>query len=244
MQNLTAADIVDIWEMGAVAGQADRGLLLLAAVYPDRRYPDLAGLSLGARNRAAFDLRAQLFGRTLSAQLRCPSCNDRLEFQVDQAALCSGPPSDPAEARWLDMPGWRVRFRAATSSDLAAAAAAGSAMAARLVLLEQLVLDAWHDGQPVIPADLPEAVITRIEEALDALDPDGDPVLQMSCAHCGHDWPARFDIADFLWHEIAVLGRRLLDEVDVLARAYGWTEAEVLALSPARRRHYLDRISA
>ena len=117
-------------------------------------------------------------------------------------------------------------------------------MAARLVLLDQLVLDAWHDGQPVIPADLPDAVITRIEEALDALDPDGDPVLQMSCAHCNHDWSARFDIADFLWHEIAVLGRRLLDEVDVLARAYGWTEAEVLALSPARRRHYLDRVSA
>jgi hypothetical protein len=33
--------------------------------------------------------------------------------------------------------------------------------------------------------------------------------------------------------------RRLLHEVDVLARTYGWTEDEVLALSEQRRASYL-----
>ena len=34
--------------------------------------------------------------------------------------------------------------------------------------------------------------------------------------------------------------QRLLREVDALARAYGWTEAEVLALDERRRAAYLE----
>ena len=35
---------------------------------------------------------------------------------------------------------------------------------------------------------------------------------------------------------------RLIDDIHALARAYHWTEAEVLAVPPRRRRQYLDRI--
>ena len=38
--------------------------------------------------------------------------------------------------------------------------------------------------------------------------------------------------------------KRLLMDVHLLARAYGWSEAEVLALSPARRRFYLEMVEA
>ena len=41
-------------------------------------------------------------------------------------------------------------------------------------------------------------------------------------------------------HEVQARARRLLREVDVLARAYGWTEADVLALSEQRRTAYLE----
>ena len=43
----------------------------------------------------------------------------------------------------------------------------------------------------------------------------------------------------FVWAEVDAAAQRLLHEVDVLARAYGWTEPEVLALSEARRAAYL-----
>jgi hypothetical protein len=36
----------------------------------------------------------------------------------------------------------------------------------------------------------------------------------------------------------------LLDEVHVLARAYGWNEREILGLSAARRAAYLERALA
>ena len=47
------------------------------------------------------------------------------------------------------------------------------------------------------------------------------------------------DVGSFVWAELHAHGRRVLREVDVLARAYGWTEAEVLALGERRRAAYL-----
>jgi hypothetical protein len=39
-----------------------------------------------------------------------------------------------------------------------------------------------------------------------------------------------------------VHARSLLAEVHSLARAYGWTESEILALSPQRRSTYLEMV--
>ena len=49
-----------------------------------------------------------------------------------------------------------------------------------------------------------------------------------------------FDIATVLWTELAGLARSLIEEVDALASAYGWSEREILALSGRRRRAYLE----
>ena len=43
-----------------------------------------------------------------------------------------------------------------------------------------------------------------------------------------------------LWSEIHAWARQLLRDVHALARAYGWREADILALSPTRRGIYLE----
>ena len=45
-----------------------------------------------------------------------------------------------------------------------------------------------------------------------------------------------------LWEEIEVRAHVLLGEVHRLASAYGWSEAQILALSPARRASYLAMV--
>jgi hypothetical protein len=35
----------------------------------------------------------------------------------------------------------------------------------------------------------------------------------------------------------------LFDDIHLLAQAYGWSEGEILALSPARRSAYLARVA-
>ena len=47
-------------------------------------------------------------------------------------------------------------------------------------------------------------------------------------------------MAEYLWKEVLIEARRLLREVNALARTYHWREADILALSPRRRQAYLE----
>jgi hypothetical protein len=48
----------------------------------------------------------------------------------------------------------------------------------------------------------------------------------------------------FFWNEIEAWACRVLHDVHTLAGAYGWSEREVLRLSPTRRQMYLEMVSA
>ena len=74
-------------------------------------------------------------------------------------------------------------------------------------------------------------------------DPMAEIQIQLACPACTQHWPLILDIASFVWTEIATQAKRLLAEVHILARAYGWREADILAMSDRRRRHYLDMVS-
>jgi hypothetical protein len=89
-----------------------------------------------------------------------------------------------------------------------------------------------------MPDDLVEQVVTQIA----ALDPQARIELDLTCAACGHAWPAVLDIASFLWAEINAWAHRTLRDVHAIARAYGWPEADILAMSPLRRQCYLEMV--
>jgi hypothetical protein len=65
----------------------------------------------------------------------------------------------------------------------------------------------------------------------------------LTCPECGHSWETVFDIVTFLWSEVTAYARRLLHEVATLAHSFGWRESEILELTAARRRHYLELAS-
>jgi hypothetical protein len=73
-------------------------------------------------------------------------------------------------------------------------------------------------------------------------DPQADIQLDLSCPACQHHWQAAFDVVAFLWNEIDSWAHRILSDIHVIASAYGWSEADILALSAARRQTYLDLI--
>jgi hypothetical protein len=47
-----------------------------------------------------------------------------------------------------------------------------------------------------------------------------------------------------VWAELQARATALLADVHVLASAYGWTEPQVLSLSPERRAAYLELIGS
>lgn len=73
-------------------------------------------------------------------------------------------------------------------------------------------------------------------------DPQANVQLNVSCPACSHQWQMTFDILSFFWTEISAWAQRILREVHVLASAYGWHEADVLAMSSMRRQCYLQMV--
>ncbi|MEU2684101.1 hypothetical protein ABZ654_09530 [Streptomyces hygroscopicus] len=126
-----------------------------------------------------------------------------------------------------------------------ATGASTAADRARRALLARCVVSVHRSGQPV-PADrlpaaeLPEPVQRRLAEAAERADPAADVTLKVACPACGAATRAELDIASYLWAELDHWARDLLLDVHLLATAYGWSEPQILALSPLRRRYYLE----
>ena len=133
--------------------------------------------------------------------------------------------------------GWDAEFRLPSVADLHTAARAADPRAA---LLARCLVAAAHDGTDVSAAELPAPVQRRIAEAVEAADPGADLTLNVACPECGAATRAELDIASYLWTELDSWARDVLLDVHLLATAYGWSEPEILALSPLRRRYYLE----
>jgi hypothetical protein len=242
MSTLSAAKLLDVWEQGAGAPPYARALLLLAAAWPSTPQEELASWSLGQRDVALLDLRELLFGSAIESLAACPQCGAQSELSFQSADIRA--PFAGAEPRLLqeqiDGHAFQVRLRPVTTATLMAVAGDSR----REALLLQCIVEARRDGAALPATDLPTELLARCGNALAEVDPQADIQLALTCVECGEHWNAPFDPAGFLWHEIESWAERMLREVHVLASAYGWSEADILALSAARRRRYLEMVTA
>jgi hypothetical protein len=241
MQIPGEAQLLALWEQGLRRHPVDRALLLCAWARPELPGASLAELPLGTINAALLRMREACFGSRIDAYVDCPCCGERLGLQLDAGDLLAGAAETDSRAD-LELAG--LRFRVPCSRDLAAVAgmakgAALDAEAAAHRLLELCCLEARHSAS----GELME-LRAEVETGLAALDPAADISLALACETCGHRWAADFDIGALLWEEIEARARALLAEIHGLARAYGWTEPEILALSPERRAAYLELAGA
>ncbi len=231
---LDATRIVATWELGRPRHPLDRALLLFALAEPEADPDALADRPLSARNAALLRLRQTQHGNLLDAWRDCPHCGARLEFRLDLATLLAD--YTPAPAR-VDLDGLAVR--PPTSRDLALITRQPDPEQAALALLKRCLLTAPEGPPPDLAARLPQ-----LEATLEAADPLSALVLDFHCEVCGQRWADALDIPALLWEEIEAGARRLLDQVHLLAGAYGWREGDILALSDARRAAYIERVLA
>ncbi len=234
---LAASDVVALWEWGQRRSSADRALAMLQAAHPERAWDDLARLSIGQRDALLVELHSGTFGPTLQAQVSCPDCGAPSDFQVEcRRLLLSAPSFEPDERpREVELAGRVFRFRLPNSHDLARIAGEGDPEVARRALVSGCVLG----DEP-----LDEGLSARIGAAMLEADPQSHLQLEMRCPSCECAWLADLHAEDFLWRMVERLARRYLREVQQLARAYGWQEAEILAMSAERRGFYLEALES
>jgi hypothetical protein len=235
------ADLLAIWERGLERSPPRRALDLLAWGWMDEPAERLAALPVGAREGRLAELRAALFGPLLVLSARCPACDAQVELSLPLAELRAAPP--PAELR-IETDGFTLVARPPTAADLADAAACASLERAVTLLRERVLVAAERGGEPVAATELSAAALVALDDALEAADPLGDPRVAVTCLSCAQGWTAPLDLAAVLWDELDAWARRTLRDVHSLARAYGWSEAAILALSARRRYVYLSLIDA
>jgi hypothetical protein len=229
---LSPSALLLAWEEGLHSPPAARPLVLLGALGPARSRDEIARLSVGRRDAELLALRSEAFGSRIDAVADCPACGEPLELSFEASDLEPGAPSE-SSSHQLAADGFEVLFRLPATADLVAAAAEADLPNARAALLARCVLD-----PPV--AGLPDTVLLAVVERMAELDPFANVELELACPECGAVGSVAFDIASFLWTELDGAARRTLDDVHLLASAYGWREDDVLALSADRRRAYLE----
>lgn len=233
---LPSATVLDLWEQGVNRHPLDRALLLLQYACPEESFESLCDWSVGARDARLLALRRATFGDRIESYAECPDCRSGLEFDLSCEGLLGSAATSSSIWATVEQGGRSWELRGPTSRDLADAAAVQDLEAARRLILSRCVrreaqmldLSQWTD-------ELQEALTGRLSE----VDPLAEILIDLSCQVCGRQWQSLFDVAGFLWHEVQVRGRRLLQEIDLLARTYGWTEGEILRLSEQRRSLYV-----
>jgi hypothetical protein len=175
--------------------------------------------------------------RTTSVETRCAArdCGASMQIDVDFSAFVTQPGHDPVVSsvdgatvvarlpRGVDQRRWRD-----TKGDVGSLATS---------LIESI------NGRSPDPG---WCVPGEWIDALDAAFAERDPLTVLEfdavCPACGHINNIAFDLEQRILQLLADEQRRLIDDVHALAAIYHWSEADIGAMPPWRRRAYLARI--
>ncbi|HRM75947.1 MAG TPA: hypothetical protein PLI13_14755 [Paracoccus sp. (in: a-proteobacteria)] len=223
---LDSAALLDLYQQGRAADALTRAGLLgrLVAGDGDEAGDEAGALSLAELDRRIWALHRQLAGSGPSEAVgSCPACGARLEFSLPGDFAPPAAPEHPAEPVAVAWRGESYLLRLPRLADFGPEG----------LRPENLGAAPWQDPE----------FTAHAAEALRAADPALALTLAMNCPECGAALDEIFDPVAFLWAEIEDMARDLLREVIGLARAFGWSEAEILAMPRPRRLLYLAELA-
>jgi hypothetical protein len=241
MKNLAAADVLNIWERGLNESLLHRSMIMLAAALPELSPDEIAHLSIGKRDEYLMLLRERLFGTRLVNTAVCPNCSELMEWEnrVSDMRSASDTETSDHHIHTVKLQNYRLEFRLPNSADIASLGEIDTNGSAVNKLLKRCVTGVTVDGSDFDVEKLPDHVVVALSERIEVLDPQAEIRIKLDCPNCQHTWPVLFDVASFLWTEIDNWAGRMLRAVHALARAYCWSEEDILNLSPVRRQLYL-----
>lgn len=238
----TASQLLNVWEQARSQRQVQRALALLALAAPTQSVAELARYSIGRRDQELLGLREKIFGSDLTGAAQCPACGETIELRFSVADIRAEIARDPDQLHVLQSTSYEVSFRLPNSGDLAQLDPGEDLPSQKSALLRRCLAGVRVNGQLSATDPLPDTVADAVSRRMAELDPQGDTQLTLTCPACGHLWVSPLDIVSYLWQEIHAWAGRMLRDVHELALTYGWSEAEILALSPSRRQAYLEII--
>jgi hypothetical protein len=227
---VTGAWTLVAWERGRHESPLERAVTLLSAVTGLSR-EESAGVDVGSRDSVLWGTLGRMTAGVVVGCVLCRGCGERLDVPLDLGTLPVGVWRTPGETLYAETAGGVVAYRLPDSRDLRMVLG-GDVASGRALLLSRCVQG----------GDVSEDVAAAVEAAMEEAAPSCAVTLRVGCPDCTTETVAALDVATLLWAEVEWRAVALLHDVHVLARAYGWTESDVLALSPTRRAAYLELV--
>ena len=209
---------------------ADAALGLLARVARDAdgRPLRVETLTVSDADRMLAAVYSDLYGDQVDCRVTCRACGHPYQFALSLTELTGAQdaerPAPEPDGAWT-LPDDR-RVRAPTVADMASTPEPKA-------LLAQLLLEG-------APEDDEGGLEAFLERAAPLLSID----LETPCPHCGNPETARFDLAHYLATRLAGERGFLVRETHLIAKTYGWSLSEILALTREDRRAYASLIEA
>lgn len=242
MRVFSTVDWLSMWEAGLKQKPALWALILLTFVHPDLPVDTLAQFSIGQRDEYLLILREMLFGSRVVSLTECPKCNTHLESEFELKDICTTSQTKTNEVRDMSMDEWQIHFHLPNSVDLLEINGLQESGTAYQTLYQRCIEKAEQNGEAILVDQLPDEVKNAVITQMAQLDSQGDVQIMLTCPTCTHQWLTTLDIVRFFWSELDAWAIRILHDVHSLASAYGWREADILAMSPWRRQVYLELI--
>jgi hypothetical protein len=209
---------------------------------------DWSDLSITDLDVLILRLRQHLIGDRVRADVTCPAsgCGRRidLDFSIEELLSHHSPrpgkrstPGLAEEAGWFcllsagkqtsDPRLGRIRFRLPSAGD-------------QLAVIGRPDAAAELARRCIVPEDIPAKLRRRAEAAMEELAPSLSCDLEGKCPECGARVTLYFDGRWFCLRELRDRAAFIYQDVDVLARRYHWSEAEILRLPHVRRTIYAE----
>lgn len=234
---LEAQTVIALSEAAGALAPGPWSAQLLRAAYPAASHPEILALPLGQRDALVAAVRRVHWGDTYRCEPECTACATKmeLEFRGTDLGFDGGVPELPLAGQGfqtVDIDGACVRLRPVTLGDVLSLSAGASAQVSEQVLADH-----------VLQSDHPIA-LERLAQALEDLDPLADLWISCRCPECGAGQSLAFDPVAFVAREVRQMAQQLMADVVALARAFHWSETDILALPATRRAYYVSMARA
>jgi hypothetical protein len=235
--------LVELWERTLPVSPVHRSVEILRMFPGAAHASGVESMTLSELDSELLRIRRMLFGDRFAALTVCQECGERSQMDFSAAAMEASEDPQPHTVSCMhdDI---RLTIRAPTIGDLLAAVEAASPDAAGQMIVRRCIRSAERSGEPLDPEVFSAQLIDDAAARLERLESSARFTLEIRCPACGHAEEHAFDIGAYLWSEVQTEVMRALREVVQLARGYGWSEAEILAMTPLRRRLYLGMLPA
>lgn len=239
MRRISTAELLQIWEYGQDRDVLHKSLLLLTTSCPPADWNTVVQWPVGTRDGLLIQFREQFFGDRTVNNAVCPACSETLEWEMKTSDLLSQKPVE-----WVDIPvfsaifeAFSLQFRLPNSADFL-----GDIPDKPFQLIRNCIISAQKKGKGCDVDTLPENILQLIESRMETEDPNANLIFNLNCPTCSYRWQVVFDILTYLWKELDAWARQRLQEVFILARAFGWSEHDILSMNAKRRQFYLEMI--